>query len=136
METRRFLANIDQLEAMLSFILDDLDTVEVAVKTKHQIRLVCEEALINIINYAYEGREGNVSIAHELTPETGSFQILIEDEGVAFNPLEREDPDLDLAIEEREIGGLGIYMIKTIMDQVRYERVAGKNKLWLMKTIF
>jgi serine/threonine-protein kinase RsbW len=133
METRRFLAKIEHLEEMLDYILMGLESLELTAKQKHQIRLVCEEALVNVIHYAYLTEGGLVTISYNVFMESQEVEIILEDEGVAFNPLESEDPDLEIDIQERKIGGLGIYMIKNIMDKVCYERVEGKNRLYLKK---
>lgn len=133
METRRFLAKIEHLEEMLDYILMGLESLELTAKQKHQIRLVCEEALVNVIHYAYLTEGGLVTISYKIFMESQEVEIILEDEGVAFNPLESEDPDLEIDIQERKIGGLGIYMIKNIMDKVCYERVEGKNRLYLKK---
>ena len=133
METRRFLAKIEHLEEMLDYILMGLESLELTAKQKHQIRLVCEEALVNVIHYAYLAEGGLVTISYKIFIESQEVEIILEDEGVAFNPLESEDPDLEIDIHERKIGGLGIYMIKNIMDKVCYERVEGKNRLYLKK---
>jgi serine/threonine-protein kinase RsbW len=133
METRRFLAKIEHLEEMLDYILVSLEALELTTKQKHQIRLVCEEALVNIIHYAYSTEGGLVTISYSIFMENREVEIILEDEGVAFNPLESKAPDLEMDIEERQIGGLGIYMIKNIMDKVCYERVEGKNRLYLKK---
>lgn len=133
METRRFLAKIEHLEEMLDYILTGLDTLALTTKQKNQMRLVCEEALVNVIHYAYLIEDGFVTISYNIFTENHEVEIILEDEGVAFNPLESKDPDLEIDISDRQIGGLGIYMIKNIMDKVCYERIEGKNKLYLKK---
>jgi serine/threonine-protein kinase RsbW len=96
------------------------------------LNLVLEEAFTNIVNYGLEGTEGQaVILDFEKHPER--LIIHITDEGKAFDPTLREEPDIALPAEERPIGGLGIFLIRKMMDQVSYERKEGKNILRLEK---
>lgn len=128
-------AVIDNLEQMLDFVLDGLKEQDYEDKEKFagKMRLACEEALVNIINYAYGDGVGEVDIIYDFYPDDGKFVVRLIDEGIPFNPLERDTPDIDLPMDEREIGGLGIFMIKEIMDEVQYKRENGKNVLILIK---
>lgn len=100
----------------------------------YQINLVLEELGINIINYAYDDEEihkFNVS----LTMEANALTIDIIDDGQAFNPLsEAPEPDLDSDVEDRPIGGLGIHLVRSMMDELHYRREADKNHITLVKT--
>lgn len=84
-----------------------------------KIRLSVEEATENIVQYAYAEGEGYVVVKTERTPEN-KLIITLRDEGVPFNPLEQDDPDITLSAEERNIGGLGIFLCKKLMDKVSY----------------
>lgn len=99
-----------------------------------EIELAVEEALINIVHYAYKGMDGEVTLECKLTPEKGMV-IEISDTGIPFNPLTKEDPDITLSVSERTIGGLGVYLIKQLMDEVHYRREGDKNilTLWVYK---
>ena len=97
------------------------------------VRLSVEEVAENIVQYAYEDGEGYVVISTERICDR--LVITMKDGGVPFNPLEKEDPDLTLSAEERQIGGLGIFLCKQMMDNVEYEYADGCNVLRMEKTI-
>lgn len=97
----------------------------------NEIELVTEESLVNIFNYAYGGGGGDVEIACLLDRDE-MFIIEITDAGVPFNILDVPDPDVCADIDHRNIGGLGIFMIRQLMDDVKYRREGGKNILTLM----
>ncbi|MFW5972138.1 MAG: ATP-binding protein [Bacillota bacterium] len=126
------MGNLDQ---MIQFVLDGFQEYDYEDKEQFtgKLRLACEEALVNIINYAYGDNMGEVEIIYNFYPDNSEFEVKIIDKGIPFNPLESDTPDIDLPMEEREIGGLGIFMIKEIMDEVRYKREDGKNNLILIK---
>lgn len=127
-----FKSNLELLDEMIDVILSTAKTKADDKKFLNQIRLVAEEALVNVINYAYGSDTGDILIETVLT-EDGSLKIEISDEGIAFNPLEKEEPDLDVPIEDRQIGGLGIFMINEIMDDVFYRRENNHNILTMLK---
>ncbi len=99
-----------------------------------QLNLVIEELIVNTINYGYtNGRTGQIQISIN----TNSQCILLEitDDGDAFNPLDKALPDTTLEIEDRPIGGLGIFLVKNYMDTFKYEYIEGKNCLSLSKQL-
>jgi len=96
-----------------------------------EIELCVEEVLVNIFNYAYPGEPGEVEISCHSAPE-GTLTIRIVDSGIPFNILSSDDPDISLSIDERHIGGLGIYFVKQLMDRVEYHRENNKNVLSLI----
>ena len=98
-----------------------------------KIDLVVEEIFANIANYAYNNGDGDVEI--EVKNIDNKVVILFEDSGVPFNPLEVPEVDVALPTEEREIGGLGIYMVRKIMDNVEYMYKENKNILVIEKNI-
>lgn len=111
-----------------------LRTKEVASCTKelYAIHLVCEELVVNVVSYAYsDGAEGYLKV--QIEKEEGCITLRFIDGGVAFNPLEREMPDVSLPLEERQIGGLGIFLTVQMMDEVLYERVNDENVLTIKK---
>lgn len=113
-----------------------LQTPEVAScsQISYAIHLVCEELVVNVVSYAYENEaDGFLTIRIDKTDDTLSIQFV--DGGVAFNPLEKEQPDTTLALEDREIGGLGIFLTKQMMDEVTYQRVDNENVLTIKKRI-
>jgi anti-sigma regulatory factor (Ser/Thr protein kinase) len=135
MEKLRIEAKKENLNMMIDFIVDKYSEKVTGKKAIHKMRLVSEEALINVIDYAYPDKNGELEIRYEYNKEDDFIEIRIIDEGKPFNPLEHDKPDLDTAVEDREIGGLGIFMIKQIMDKVIYERKDQQNILTLIKHI-
>lgn len=96
-----------------------------------EIELAVEEALVNIFHYANQGLDGEVTLESKMTSEKEMI-IEISDAGIPFNPLAKEDPDITLAVSERTVGGLGVYLIKQLMDEVHYRREGDKNILTLL----
>lgn len=93
-----------------------------------ELNLVLEEAVSNVIFYAYPGKSG-CRVEVNLTKENGILEVMICDSGLPFDPTARLEPDIHLAPDEREIGGLGIFLVQQIMDTVRYSRENGQNVL-------
>ncbi len=127
----------NQLAELLSInnFLDDLSVQwglpESVIMTLH---LVVEEAFTNVVQYAYKDDcihqiELNVSKKDE------TLHLVIQDDGYAYDPTEKKDPNTLLSVEDREIGGLGIFLIKQLMDRVSYDRVDGKNRLTMEKNL-
>lgn len=113
-----------------------LHTPEVASCKKEfsALRLVCEELVVNVVDYAYpENAEGYLDI--EIEREDDLIVIRFKDGGTPFNPLQKEMPDITLPLEERRIGGLGIFLTIKKMDEVIYEYVENENVLTIKKTI-
>jgi serine/threonine-protein kinase RsbW len=103
-------------------------------KCKLDLNLVLEELLTNIISHAYAD-EGAHFIQITISCENGVLVVCVKDDGIPFNPVTAEEPDIKSALEEREIGGLGIHLIKQFMDDIVYERVENRNILTLKKKI-
>lgn len=127
-------AEIDRLPEVLSFVEEQLEEIGCPMKAQMQVSVAVEEVYVNIASYAYAPGTGMATIRLALTEEQ-AVTITFIDSGVAFNPLEKEDPDVSLPAEEREIGGLGIFMTKKTMDEVRYERLGDNNVLTLIKRV-
>ncbi|TYQ13275.1 UNVERIFIED_CONTAM: anti-sigma regulatory factor (Ser/Thr protein kinase) [Acetivibrio alkalicellulosi] len=127
-------AVLENLDDMMEFLLNDLSKIISNKSLINQIRLSCEEVLVNVISYAYLEEKGNVEIIRDLSEEGMLFYQFI-DEGVPYNPLLNTDPDINAPIEDRGIGGLGVYLYKSIMDEVKYERKDNKNILTFIKKI-
>jgi len=127
-------AKMENLEKLIDFILEGVqDFTNIAdKKIINRLRLSCEEALVNVINYSYPQSEGEIEVSYDID-EKGAVHIEIIDWGVPFDPLSKPAPDLDLPLEERQIGGLGIYMILKIMDEVKYRRDEERNILTMVK---
>lgn len=125
-------AKLENLESMLEFINKGATDLGFDNKKINQIRLASEEALVNIINYAYPGKEGDIEITCA-SKEGKELELKIVDWGIPFNPLTMPEPDITIPLEKRETGGLGVYMIRKIMDEVDYERRQDRNILTLVK---
>ena len=112
-----------------------LEDAEVDFKLLNKIEVALEEILTNVALYAYKPGTGNIDIDYELDETAHLLTIIISDAGKAFDPLAKEDPDITLAPKDRQIGGLGIFIVKQVMDEVTYQRVDDKNVLTLKKKI-
>lgn len=100
--------------------------------TLFAVNLALEELVTNTISYGFEdGGEHVITIS--LDVDGPDLHVRVEDDAKAFNPLEREAPDLNAPIEDRPIGGLGVHLVRTLMDEVRYERVGARNVLSMRK---
>ncbi len=129
-----FPATLDRLEEMIAFILDFAEKQELDQSAAMKVRLAAEEILVNIINHAYPNESGEINIA--CTPAENSaagLALEIRDTGLPFNPLEKEDPDISLPMEDRQIGGLGIFLARKVMDEISYERRGDTNILKMEK---
>ena len=98
------------------------------------LNLVLEEAVVNIINYAYP-KEEHEKIYLSAKLHKGSIVLVLTDTGKEFDPTMAPDADITLSADERQIGGLGIFLIRQIMNEVKYERIEGKNILTLEKKL-
>ena len=121
-------AKLENLEIVQDFIKEQL--IDCPVKIKNQINIAVEEIFSNIARYAYKPLTGiaivRISIYEHITIE-------FEDKGAAHDPLSTEEPDISLSLEERQTGGLGIFMVKRLMDSVEYRREDNKNILTIKK---
>lgn len=100
-----------------------------------KIRLSVEEAVENVVRYAYQGGIGWMEAGTELSPDGVELTIVLRDAGTPFNPLEKEDPDITLSADDRDIGGLGIFLCKQMMDSIDYRYEDGCNILTMTKKL-
>lgn len=129
-----FAAKMESLTEMLSWVVSGLKSSGFDAKTLNKIEVATEEALVNIIQHSYKTSPEPIEI--ELKRFSGHIEILIKDQGPAFNPLDEETKiEEDLPLEDRPIGGLGIHLMKQCMDEVRYAREGNTNLLSLIKKI-
>jgi len=128
-------ADAGRLEEVLSFIQEQLDANDSPMQVTTQLLIAVEEIFVNIGYYAYAPGTGDATITCEIDGEPKKAVITFIDSGTPYNPLEKEDPDITLAADDRKIGGLGIYMVKQTMDDMQYEYSDGKNILRLYKTL-
>ena len=134
MEKLEIVAKRENLPQVTEFIDLQLEKINCEIKKQLQLDIAVEEIYINIASYAYDGKEGPSEIIFD-TVDNDNVSITFLDSGVPYNPLAKEDPDITLSAAEREIGGLGIFMLKQSMDDMKYEYKDGKNCLTLIKNI-
>ncbi|MBQ7627372.1 MAG: ATP-binding protein [Clostridiales bacterium] len=127
-------ADTAELDNVLSFADTILEELGCSVKAQMQIDIAIEEIFVNIAHYAYPEAEGEAVIYVEPGEGPSSVTITFEDEGIPYDPLKNEDPDITLSADDRPIGGLGIFMVKKSMDEVSYEYKDGKNRLTIKKS--
>ena len=134
MKQLKVKADTAELDNVLSFADTILEELGCSVKAQMQIDIAIEEIFVNIAHYAYPEAEGEAVISVEPGEGSSSVTITFEDEGIQYDPLKNEDPDITLSAEDRPIGGLGIFMVKKSMDEVSYEDKDGKNRLTIKKS--
>ncbi len=134
MPSLKLPAVIANMESLVEFISDKARDVGFSGKRLKEIELASEEALVNIINYAYPEMPDDIEVTCTCNPP-GAFVIDIEDTGIAFNMTSLKDPDVSAGISEREIGGLGVFLIRKLMDDVHYHRENERNILRLIVRI-
>lgn len=127
-------ATLDKLEEVLDFVADYAKDAGFNGIPLNRVRVATEEIIVNIISYAYPGGTGTLEVCCERQNDPAGLSIRIQDSGVEFNPLSIIPPDtLNLPIEQRPVGGLGIHLVCTIMDRLYYRRINGKNELTMVK---
>ena len=128
-------ALVSNLDQVLAFVDGQLETMDCSMKAQMQIDVAVEEIYVNIANYAYAPETGKAYISVRPDPDNASVTIEFRDNGIPFDPLAKADPDVTLSAEERNIGGLGIYMVKKSMDGMEYEYRNGQNILTIRKLL-
>ena len=131
MKEKQFPARLDELKNVLSFVSGELEENDCPMKIVMQTGVAVEEIFVNIANYAYGDNEGSAWISVECIGKKA--EIIFKDNGTPFDPTSKLDPDVTLSAEQRKIGGLGIYMTKKMMDEMKYEYKEGQNILTLIK---
>ena len=128
-------ATVENIQTVTEFINQELQKLNCSSNVQAEIDIALDELFGNVANYAYNPDVGTVTVRIEATEKPISVDITFIDKGVPYNPLEQEDPDITLSAEERPIGGLGIYLVKQMMDTVSYEYVNDCNVLTFRKLI-
>lgn len=128
METLRLPATLESLERFRLFVRERLQPLQPIEKVVFRVELVLEEALTNVMHYAYPEATGEVEVGIALTTGKG-FCLYVKDWGLPFNPLERPNPNMSEEVSERQVGGLGIYLIRHLVDKLDYQRQEGTNTL-------
>lgn len=128
-------ATVENIQAVTDFVNEQLETAECPMKAQMQIDIAIDEIFSNIVHYAYGENGGDATVRIELSENPKSVVLTFIDGGIPYNPLEQTDPDTSLSAEERQIGGLGIFMVKKSMDNMTYEYKDGKNILKIIKKL-
>ena len=128
-------ASVENIPAVTDFVDAELEALECPVRALMQINVAIDELFSNIAHYAYDPENGNATVQVEVEKDPLSVVITFIDNGKPFDPLSQADPDVTSAAESREIGGLGIFMVKKTMDAVEYEYRGGQNILKIKKNL-
>lgn len=126
-------ATIENIQTVTDFVNEQLEALDCPMKAMMQIDIAIDELFGNIAHYAYHPEVGSATVRVEVTEDPLAVIITFIDNGVPYDPLAAEDPDITLSAEERTVGGLGIYMVKKSMDEISYEYKDGQNILTIKK---
>ena len=130
---KRFEGIASNFEMAQSFVNDLLVSHGCPESVRLEIDLAIEEIFVNIADYAYTPDIGDVDMKAWISDDGMRLTLIFEDSGTPFDPLEKPDPDITLSASERQLGGLGIFLVKETMDDMTYEYKDGKNQLTLVK---
>ena len=132
---RKEKAQISDIPEVTAFVEEELEKLDCPMKTVFQINVAIDELFSNIVKYAYPDEPGPVTVKVTAKEDPKRVYVSFIDDGIPYNPLTKEDPDVTLAAEERKIGGLGIFMVKNTMDNVKYKYENGQNILTVQKLL-
>ena len=127
-------SDLAELDTLSKHVQKFGSSIGLSKKFLFEINLALDELFTNIISYGYQDDQDHL-IEITITPLNNTLELRIEDDGVPFNLIDVADPDLPCDIESCKIGGLGIHLIKNLMDEVCYKRAEGKNRLTLKKEL-
>ena len=127
MDSLRLPAKLDSLSSFNTFVIEKIDQFDLPREIIPKIELVLEELITNVFKYAYPGREGDLELA--CSYRGSDLCISLRDWGAPFNPLEQNNPDISEDISQRKIGGLGIYLVKEMVENLEYHRQDDSNIL-------
>ena len=134
-KTMLLTAELSRVDEVTDFINAELEAHDVPMKTIMQIDIAVEEIFVNIAHYAYHPEVGTAAVTVAVLDAPPCVEIRLTDRGKPYDPLQREDPDVTLGVEDRQIGGLGVYMVKKSMDEVTYTYQDGQNILTIRKLL-
>ena len=126
-------ATVENIKTVTDFVNEQLEAFDCPIKVQMQIDIAIDELFGNIAHYAYNLSDGNVTVKVEFTENPLAVLITFIDEGIPYDPTKQTEPDITLSADERQIGGLGIYMVKKLMDEIMYEYKNGQNILSVKK---
>lgn len=130
-----FPAKTEALNDVIGFVEETLEGFECPMKTQMAICVAIEEVFVNVAHYAYPDSQGDMTLSIGFNENEREITFLMKDKGVPFDPLQKPDPDVTLSAEERDIGGLGIFIAKKTMDSINYAYENGENTLTMIKKI-
>lgn len=130
-----FPAKTEALNDVLAFVDETLEQYDCPMKVSMAIGVAIEEVFVNVAHYAYGENEGTVALDISFDENECAITFRMADAGIPFDPLKKPDPDITLSAEEREIGGLGIFITKKTMDSVTYDYKDGENILTMVKKL-
>lgn len=128
-------AAVENISTVTEFVDCQLEELNCPIKAQMQIDVAIDELFSNIAHYAYHPEVGTATVRVEVENEPLAVIITFFDGGIPYNPLQKTDPDVTLSAEERDIGGLGIFLVKKSMDEISYEYKDGQNILKIKKKI-
>ena len=123
------------LHTLLSFTETWLSKTGISPENQYDILIIVEELTVNIVNYAYDEIPGKITLSLELLDDSAILRLNLSDTGRPFNPLDYDDPKLSESIEERPVGGLGIFIIKSLADKLKYEYNNKQNQIIIEKRL-
>ena len=126
-------ATVENLQQVIDFATEKLEERDCPMKTAMQMELVIEELFVNIASYAYHPDVGPATFCMEFVDNPAAVLMTFIDSGKPYNPLEKADPDTTLDIDQRKVGGLGIFLVKKNVDEIDYKHEGGKNILTMKK---
>lgn len=128
-------ATVESIQVITEFVDEQLEQLGCPMKAQAQIDIAIDELFSNIVHYAYHPEVGPATVRIEVVEDPLSVVITFIDQGVPYDPLAKADPNISLSAEEREVGGLGIYIVKKNMNEITYEYKDGRNILRIRKEI-
>ena len=135
MKEMTITATVENIEKVTDFVNEQLEAIGCPMKAQIQIDVAIDELFGNIAHYAYNPETGPATVRVEVTEAPVSVIVTFIDHGIPYDPLKKDDPDITLSAEDREIGGLGIFMVKKTMDEITYEYKDGQNILRIRKDL-
>jgi anti-sigma regulatory factor (Ser/Thr protein kinase) len=127
-----FRAQKAQLDHMLDWVEGEATRAHLNQRAVREVRLACEEALVNVIDHAYQG-QANRTLDIECARDEHELKVTIRDRGAAFDPRSVPEPDTGATLDERRVGGLGVFMVRHLVDDLNYQRMGDQNILTLLK---
>lgn len=128
-------ATVENIDVVTDFVDAQLEELDCPMKAEMQINVAIDELFSNIAHYAYHPETGEATVLVDVVKDPLAVEITFIDNGKPYDPLQTRDPDITLSAEERDIGGLGIFIVKKSMDDIVYEYKDGKNILKIKKNI-